>query len=335
MRPRALLFVTIVFLTTLLMTAKTAAIDDFTSVTSETRDAVRQLVGDGIVNGKAYAYGGHLADMIGPRLTGSSNYMRAAEWAEEQFKTLGLTNVHKEEWTIPATWEPEGPATGNIVSPVNHQLHVYSLGWSPSTPKGGLTGDVVYVSNLSPEALDSQKPLVVGKIALVDRSSYGERPAVDKIIAGFEHLRSLSPKAVLFTGGSNGTETLTSLKFTGTISPVPQAQIGLEDSLLIKRLLQRGPVSVQFSVANVIRDNVKIPNVIAEIAGSQRPNEVVLVGAHLDSWQPGTGAQDNGTGVASVMEAARAIEALHRPPRRTIRFVLFGGEEEGLLGSTA
>jgi Zn-dependent M28 family amino/carboxypeptidase len=109
----------------------------------------------------------------------------------------------------------------------------------------------------------------------------------------------------------------------------------LEDSLLIKRLLQRGPVSVQFSVANVIRDNVKIPNVIAEIAGSQRPNEVVLVGAHLDSWQPGTGAQDNGTGVASVMEAARAIEALHRPPRRTIRFVLFGGEEEGLLGSTA
>ncbi len=119
------------------------------------------------------------------------------------------------------------------------------------------------------------------------------------------------------------------------IDAVPDAQIGLEDSLLIKRLLQHGPVSMQFSFANKIRSDVQIPNVIAEIPGSELPDQVVIIGAHLDSWQPGTGAQDNGTGAATVLEAARAIKALNRPPRRTIRFILFGGEEEGLLGSHA
>jgi Zn-dependent M28 family amino/carboxypeptidase len=116
---------------------------------------------------------------------------------------------------------------------------------------------------------------------------------------------------------------------------MPQVQIGLEDSLLIRRLLSQGPVSMQFTVTNRMRANVQVPNVVAEIPGSAQPDEVVIVGGHLDSWQPGTGAQDNGTGAASVIEAARAIMALHRPPRRTVRFILFGGEEEGLLGSLA
>ncbi len=111
--------------------------------------------------------------------------------------------------------------------------------------------------------------------------------------------------------------------------------MGLEDSLLIKRLLEHGPVSVHFSATNRIRTDAKIPNVIAELPGKDASAGIVLVGAHLDSWQPGTGAQDNGTGVASVLEVARSIKALNLLPRRTIRFVLFGGEEEGLLGSAA
>lgn len=273
--------------------------------------------------------------MIGPRLTGSSNYMRAAEWAEEQFRALGLSNVHAEEWTIPATWEPEGPATGQIVKPVEHHLHIYSLGWSPSTPKDGVAGGGLYVPSLLPDALDAQKAQIAGAIALVDRSSLGEKPAIDTILAGIEHLNSLSPAAILIAGIANGGESLTALSLSGTIATVPAAQIGLEDVLLIKRLLDRGPVSVQFSFTNRIRKHVKIPNVVAEIPGRELSSEIVMVGAHLDSWQPGTGAQDNGTGVASVLEVARAIKALNRAPRRTIRFVLFGGEEEGLLGSAA
>jgi carboxypeptidase Q len=305
------------------------------SVSPETRDAVRQIIGESVLNGKAYEYDGHLADMIGPRLTGSSNYMSAAEWAVQQFKELGLSNVHTEEWTIPATWEPEGPATGEIKKPVGHRLHIYSLGWSPSTTGHGVEGEVVYVPSLLPDALKAQKAQITGKIALIDASSFGEKPVFYKILSGLEQLQSFSPAAILSTGIANGGESLTDLRLDGSIASFPEAQIGREDSFLIKRLLEHGPVTVQFSLANSIRTAIKVPNVIAEIPGSEFPNDVVIVGAHLDSWQPGTGAQDNGTGVASVLEAARAIKALKRIPRRTIRFVLFGGEEEGLLGSTA
>jgi Zn-dependent M28 family amino/carboxypeptidase len=125
------------------------------------------------------------------------------------------------------------------------------------------------------------------------------------------------------------------MNFSGNIDPVPEAQVGQEDVLLMKRLLEHDPVKVEFSFTNRIRKDVKVPNVIAEIRGSEMPDEVVIVGAHLDSWNPGTGAQDNGTGAATVLEAARAVQALKRPPRRTMRFILFGGEEQGLLGSVA
>jgi carboxypeptidase Q len=304
-------------------------------ISPATAAAVRQLLGDTILNGQAYEYDRQLADTIGPRLTGSANYMRAADWALGQFKTLGLVNVHKEEWTIPATWEPEGPAVGHILSPVDHQFHVYSFGWSPSTPKEGITGDVVYVPSIIPADTDKLKDKLHGAIALLDMSSFGEKEQLEVILGGLEHLKSLSPAAIVLTGGADGTERLSADNFSGKLAPIPEAEIGEEDSLLIKRLLEHGPVKIQFAFTNRIRTEVKVPNVIAEIRGSETPDEVVIVGAHLDSWQPGTGAQDNGTGVAGVLEAARAIQSLNRPPRRTLRFILFGGEEEGLLGSTA
>jgi hypothetical protein len=335
MRPILALFVTLFFAAPTFVAAQSSASSGASAVSPETRDAARQLIGDSVMNGKAYEYDGHLADMIGPRLTGSSNYMRAADWAVEQFKALGLSNVHTEEWTIPAAWEPDGPATGQILKPVEHHLHIYPVGWSLSTPPGGVAGDVVYVPSFLPDALDAQKAKLAGAIALVDHSSFGANPSIDKILAGFEQLRSLSPSAILVVGTANGAESLTSLTFGGTIATVPEAQIGQEDALLIKRLLDRGPVSVQFSFTSRVRKDVKVPNVVAEIPGRELPDELVILGAHLDSWQPGTGAQDNGTGVASLLEVARAIKALNRAPRRTVRFVLFGGEEQGLLGSSA
>jgi Zn-dependent M28 family amino/carboxypeptidase len=100
-------------------------------------------------------------------------------------------------------------------------------------------------------------------------------------------------------------------------------------------MLDHGPVTVEFAFKNRIRKDVEVNNVIAEIPGSDLPNEVVIVGGHLDSWHPATGAQDNGTGSSTVIEVARAIKASGRAPRRTMRFMLFGGEEQGLLGSTA
>jgi hypothetical protein len=304
-------------------------------VSAEARVAIRQLIGDSMLDSQAYEYDRHLADLIGPRLTGSANYMRAAEWAQQEFRSLGLQNVHTEEWTIPATWEPDGPAAGRLVSPVEHTLHIYSVGWSPSTPHGGVKGDVVYVKSITPADLDAQKETLRGAVALVDEASFGEKAKLNAVFTGLEHLRSLGPAAILMPGGENGTENLTSLNFSGAVEPMPEAQVGHEDVLLMKRLLEHGPVKVEFSFANRIRKEVRVPNVIAEIRGRETPDEVVVVGAHLDSWNPGTGAQDNGTGAATVLEVARAVQALKRPPRRTMRFILFGGEEQGLLGSTA
>jgi hypothetical protein len=305
------------------------------TIAPDTRTAERRLIGDSLLNGQAYEYDRQLADTIGPRLTGSANFQKAVSWGEQQFKALGLSNVHTEEWTIPATWEPEIPATGNIESPVDHILHIVSLGWSPSTPPGGVTGKVVYIKQLTAAKLDEQKAELPGAIALIDHASLGEKPKLDVILSGLDHLRSLGPLAIVTTGIANGAESMTALGFGGTIAPLPQVQVGLEDSLLIKRLLEHGPVTLHFSATNRSRSDVKISNVIAELPGKDPSAGVVLVGAHLDSWQPGTGAQDNGTGVATVIETARAMKGLNRPPRRTVRFVLFSGEEEGLLGSAA
>ena len=115
MRIKPVLLLTVLFSAPIFVAAPSSATTDPSAVSPETRDAARQLIGDSIMNGKAYEYDGHLADLIGPRLTGSSNYMRAAEWLVEQFKALGLSNVHTEDWTIPATWEPDGPASGQIL----------------------------------------------------------------------------------------------------------------------------------------------------------------------------------------------------------------------------
>lgn len=303
-------------------------------VAPETRSAVSGIIGDIMVNGQAYEYDRQLADTIGPRLTGSENYARAVSWAQEKFRALGLANVHTEPFTIPATWEPETPATGRITAPRTQQLHIYSLGWSPSTPVGGVKGNIVYLEHLTNDGIEAQQTTLSGTIVLVDDTSLGDQP-FSQILQALNHLNKLAPKALLLVGGPNGAESATALTFDGNISPFPVAQIGREDTSLIRRMLDHGPVTVEFSFSNRIRRNVKVDNVIADIPGRELPNEVVIVGAHLDSWHPATGAQDNGTGAATAIDVARAIKASGHPPRRTVRFILFGGEEQGILGSTA
>jgi carboxypeptidase Q len=121
--------------------------------------------------------------------------------------------------------------------------------------------------------------------------------------------------------------------FSGSLANVPCGNLGEEDTLLLKRLLEKGPVQVEFSFKNKIREHVKVDNVVAEIPGSDANGEYVVIGGHLDSWQLGTGAQDNGTGAATVLAVAEAVKVSGLTPRRTMRFIVFGGEEEGMLGS--
>lgn len=304
------------------------------------QSSVVKLGGYLMVAGKAYEYDRQLADEIGPRLTGSANYEKATDWAVAEFTRLGLTQVHKETWEIPATWEPETVATARMIAPHEQRLHLESEGWSPSTPAGGVRGNVYLLQKLSADSIKADAAKIKGSIVLVDEATLMGKD--ESLLFGqmFDNLHLLGAegaKALIFGLGAlnNVPSPIGNTAFKGTVDPLPAGNLGMEDTLLLKRLLAQGPVEVEFSFRNRVRTHVPVNNVVAEIAGSEPNGEYLVIGGHLDSWHLGTGAQDNGTGAASVMAIAQAVKASGLTPRRTMRFILFGGEEEGLLGSLA
>jgi len=287
--------------------------------------------------GKAYEYDRVLADEIGPRLTGSANYVKAADWAFSEFNRMGLSNVHRESWEIDSTWEPETWADGRILVPHEQKLHLESDGWSPSTPEGGVRGNVVHLDKASPDGAKAQAAQIKDAIVLIDDNSFEKNPVFlwGGISDTVNLIASEGAKAILLgIGATNNVPDMAGLSCcNGDIAPLPVGNVGEEDTLLLKRLMQHGDVEVEFSFRNRIRQHVKVDTIIAEIPGSEPDAGFVLLGGHLDSWHLGTGAEDNGTGAASVLAVAEAIKASGIQPRRTMRFALFGGEEQFLLGS--
>jgi carboxypeptidase Q len=278
-----------------------------------------------------------LTDDIGARLAGSPAYDRAAQWGAVKFREAGLTDVRLEEFTLPNGWQ-RGPARGRIVAPAARPLRVGSVGWSPSTPPEGIRADVILISDVSPAALRSQSAQLKNRIVLVDL----EKALPSDQPLAFAHLRNsyalfkdLGVQAVLLPHNvpNNVPGWVDTGNARGTILPLPVGDIGWEDHLLLRRHLARGAVTIEVEWQNEVSGPVQVSNVVAEIAGSELPREWVLLGAHLDSWDLGTGAQDNGTGVVMVLEAARAIAALGKAPRRSIRFALWAAEEPGPPGS--
>jgi carboxypeptidase Q len=304
------------------------------SISKRTEQTISKIIGDTLVDGQAYEYDRQIADEIGPRLTGSANYLRAVEWSIAKFNQFGLTNVHTEKFRMD-TWEPDGPASGRITSPVEHTLHVYSYGWSPSTPGDWVRAKVIFPRGLTEQGLNAQRNEIRGSLIVLDRRAFPGQFSPSKAAAIFNTLDAIAPAGLLIVGGSNGTEDMSASTLDGKLATYPVAEIGVEDGSLLRRLTDRGPVTVEMAFKTRTRRNVEVPQVVAEIRGSESPDEVVIVSAHLDSWQPGTGAQDNGTGVSTVLDAAREIQSLGRAPKRTIRFILFGGEEQYLVGSRA
>jgi len=308
----------------------------FSCLWAQTADLSR-LGGALLLSGNAYEYDRQLADGIGPRLTGSTNYGRAADWAVAQFTALGLSSIAREPWNIPTTWEPAGPATAHMIAPREQTLHLISEGWSPSTGPAGVRGQVFYLNDVRPEAVRAAAARIANTIVLVDEASLapGFAQGEGTLYDGLRMVGEEGARGIIFgVGASNDAANMFGDGgLTGTVANIPAGNLGLEDTLLIQRLLRAGPVEVEFSFQNRIRRNVAVDNVVAEIPGRDGTGDFVLIGAHLDSWQPGTGAQDDGTGVAAVVAIARAVRELGLKPRRSLRFVLFGGEEEGMLGS--
>jgi hypothetical protein len=229
-------------------------------------------------------------------------------------------------------------ARGRILTPIDQPLHVESLGWMPSTPDGAVEGEVVLVKDLAPDRIAAQRSLkgrialVVGREKLSDPYEHGgRREDLDA------RLRDAGAIAILSPDDDPGNRlTARRREFDTDIGALPEAQIGRDDAQTIRRLLDRGVVRIALDLRNRITPGpVTVHNVLAEIRGRGQPDEWIIVGAHLDSWDFATGAQDNATGAAMVLEAARAIAASGNPPRRSIRFALWGGEEQGQVGSRA
>jgi carboxypeptidase Q len=280
----------------------------------------------------AMQYVRELTGTFGARLTGSSSYEQAARWAAQQLHDAGLATATLEPFAVPHAWERGEvharvvPSPADLTSPPDADgtpLPLEPLGWTPSTPEGGIEGAVLPAPEQPTAAFFAAAR---GRIVLL-----GPRTSGDFDLRA----RDAGAMALLVPDGDN-TFVARPRRFGGDIAPLPAAEIRRDDAERIRSLLARGPVRVAMAYRNRISPGpVTVHNVVAELRGRERPDEWVIVCAHLDSWDYAVGAQDNATGVAMVLDAARAIVAMGQPPRRSIRFALFAGEEQGLLGSAA
>lgn len=280
-----------------------------------------------------------LTTEIGPRPTGSPAMERARDWGVAKLKALGFTDVKVEAFEAPS-WL-RGAESAEVVSPYPQKLHILGLGLSAPTPKGGLEAEVALFKSL--DELKAQPPgALKGKIAVVtermvrtqDGSGYGAINAA-RTAGAFEAskrgavgylVRSLSTDDTRLphTGG---------MRPWGEVAPIPAAALSTPDAELLENMVARGqPVRVRLAMASTSTDKAPAWNVSGEIRGSEAPDEVIVIGGHLDSWDPGTGAVDDAAGVAITTAAARLIGELPKHPRRTIRVVMFGAEEQGGAG---
>lgn len=293
----------------------------------------------------------YLCDVIGPRLTGSPNLKRANEWTRDKFTEYGLKNAHLEGWKIARGWT-RGTATGRVVAPTEQRILLESAGWAPST-RGPVRGPVVFAPIEKESDLEALKGKLKGAWVLTQPVSTQPSPKVPEPPRpnnnrytdwdAYEKLQK-AIKAFLVGEGAAGTlidsdkehglVNMTGATYDFTIAALPEAFLTTESYGLIWRLMKRGPVEVEVDIKNTASDGeVEVYNTVAELPGVEKPDEVIILGGHLDSWDLGTGATDNGTGTMAVLEAARALKAAGVKPKRTIRFVLWTGEEEGLHGS--
>jgi hypothetical protein len=297
----------------------------------------------------------YLCDMIGPRLTGSPNLTKANEWTRDKLKQYGLANAHLEPWTIGKAWT-RGPARGRVVAPAEQRLLLESAGWSPST-KGSVCGPVVHVKAKSMDELGAYKGKIKGAWVLLREVSVQPTPKqprsdlereMRRRIREYLAMRNFRSELRKFlvaeqvagilvdSNKEHGLIDMTSASSNFTQAELPEAFLTTESYGLVWRLLKRGPIEVEIELKNSFSaDPVQVYNTVAELPGTAAADEVVIIGGHIDSWDLGTGATDNGTGIMAVLEAARALKAVGAKPRRTIRFVFFSGEEQGLHGSRA
>ncbi|MFB9372859.1 M20/M25/M40 family metallo-hydrolase [Algimonas porphyrae] len=283
-----------------------------------------------------------LTTEVGERLAGTEAEARARDWTVAKFKEIGLENVRVEPFTIPG-WE-RGVETAAIISPFPQEMLLTALGGSVATPAGGITSDIVYFPTFEDlEAapmggLDGKIVFISGRMEKApDGAGYG--PANRKRQSGATEAGKRGATAVVIR--SVGTDShrfphTGQMRYADDVAPIPIAALSAPDADQLERILERGEtVRMALNIQPRATGDMPSGNVIGEIVGSERPEEIVLIGAHLDSWDLGTGAIDDGAGVGITAGAAQILIEQGLRPKRTIRVVAFGAEEVGLLGGFA
>ncbi|HEX8301359.1 M20/M25/M40 family metallo-hydrolase [Sphingomonas sp.] len=351
-------------LVTLLTAAALAAPAPLAGQTAPT--ATARIIEEGTANSEVMRIAQYLTDVIGPRLTNSPGMRRAEAWTAAKFREWGLTEVHKEGFEFGRGWESLG-ASARMIEPRAIQLTIAPITWTPATEgtlragvvvaplpdeasfarwKGKLRGKIVFISDPSaPKDLD-EPPFrrwtdpELAKADTFDFSpstppAYGARSRLTRARDAFLQQEGAVAYATMSSRPGKIVHGSGSRFGVGDSSPLPGFEIAQEDYRRIARLTSMGAAPVvEFASAVRFDDSdTQGYNIIADIAGADPRSGYVMAGAHLDSWAAGDGAADNAAGSAMVMEAARIIKASGIKTRRTIRFALWSGEEQGLFGS--
>ena len=314
--------------------------DTAVSVTEITAD-IQAILDASAASNPGYDVVEGLTTEIGQRLAGTEAEARARAWTADTFRALGLENVRIETFDIPG-WE-RGVEEASIVSPYPQQLYITALGGSVATPRGGITAPVAYFPTY--DDLEQSEDDLTGKIVYIggrmekapDGAGYG--PANRKRRSGASQGAKRGAAAVIIR--SVGTDSRRfphtgQMRYDLSLPRIPIAALSAPDADQLERIFERGDdVTLRLELSPVETGDVESGNVIGEIVGSERPEEIVLIGGHLDSWDLGTGAIDDGAGVGVSAGAAKVILDAGLRPKRTIRVVAFGAEEVGLLGAFA
>ena len=298
----------------------------------------------------------YLCDMIGPRLTGSPGLNKANHWTRDKFRQYGLSNAHRRAVDDRAGLDPRrGEGPGRRPGRAAHPPRIGRLGPLDQGPaaragdprqgrvrrraqplQGEAQGGLGPARRGLRPALSQEHPRPTWKArcaggCATSPGSWSSASELKKFLVAEQVAGILRD-----SNKEHGLVNMTAAASNFTQAEVAKAFLTTESYGLIWRLLKRGPVEVEIELKNTFSTGeVEVYNTVAEIPGAEKPDEVVIIGGHIDSWDLGTGATDNGTGIMAVLEAARALKAVGVKPKRTIRFVLFSGEEEGLHGSRA
>jgi Zn-dependent M28 family amino/carboxypeptidase len=320
-----------------------------TSTFSQTSDSTRpyektskDLFATALRSGQAYSILTELSVGIGPRLSGSEGAAKAVEWMKKKMETLGFQNVHLEQVMVPH-W-----VRGNVeearIGGSKLPLTICALGGSIGTPSKGITAEVVEVKSF--EELQSLGDKAKGKIIFFNRPMDRSKITTFEAYGGAVNQRGSGAVEAAKVGGvaaivRSMTTVLDDVPHTGamryvdSIKKVPAAAVSTVGAERLSDLLKKGPVKLTLKLSCSILPDAESANVVGELTGSEKPEEVIVIGGHLDSWDKGRGAHDDGSGIAHVLEALRLLKEAGLAPKRTIRVVGFMNEENGTKGGIA